>query len=46
MMSSKLLIAIRLCGEIDNDGYYGSEYGDEEENKEGEERGVDNYSDD
>ena len=46
MMSSKLLTAIRLCGEIDNDG---SGYGSEDESEhggDGEERGVEAYSDD
>ena len=46
-MSEKLLTAIRLCGEIDNDGY-GSEYGDENGNSEIDEnedaRGEDNRS--
>ena len=47
IMSEKLLTAIRLCGEIDNDGY-GSEYGDENGNSEIDEnedaRGEDNRS--
>ena len=47
-MSEKLLTAIRLCGEIDNDGGYGSEYGDEDDNSEvdynEDARGVENRS--
>lgn len=47
IMSDKILTAIRLCGEIDNDGY-GSEYGDEqgesESNVNEDARGVENRS--
>ena len=47
-MSEKILTAIRLCGEIDNDGGYGSEYGDENGESEIDEnedaRGVENRS--
>ena len=42
ILSNNLLIAIRLCGEIDNDGggEYGSEYG--EEQRDGDEANSDN----
>ena len=47
IMSEKILIAIRLCGEIDNDG--GGEYGSEDEGEDEERTGQeleDNRSED
>lgn len=46
IMSKKILLAIRLCGEIDDDGGgYGSEYGEEEEAEGEDARGVELLSD-